>query len=52
MRLLQKRFAKYNAPQVAMNNGLYSFYHPIETGQDTEVIIKGKKPLCLVPIVI
>ena len=45
MRLLQKRFAKYNAPQVAMKNGLYSFYHPIETGQDTEVIIKGQKAL-------
>jgi 8-amino-7-oxononanoate synthase len=45
MRLLQKRFAKYNVPQVAMKMGLYSFYHPIETGQDTEVILKGKKTL-------
>ena len=45
MRLLQKKFAKYIAPQVAMKNGLYSFYHPIETGQDTEVIIKGQKTL-------
>ena len=45
MRVLLKKFAKYNLPQVAMKNGLYSFYHPIETGQDTEVIIKGQKAL-------
>ena len=45
MRLLQKKFAKYNAPQIAMKNGLYPFYHPIETGQDTEVILNGEKNL-------
>ncbi len=45
MRLLQKKFTKYNVPQILSKNGLYSFYHPIETGQDTEVILKGKKTL-------
>ena len=45
MRLLQQKFAKYNEPQVAMKMGIYSFYHPIETGQNTEVIINGKKAL-------
>ena len=45
MRLLQKKFTKYNVPQILSKNGLYSFYHPIETGQDTEVVLKGKKTL-------
>ena len=45
MRLLQKKFAKYNAPQIAMDKGLYSYYHSFESGQDTEVIVNGKKAL-------
>jgi len=45
MRLLQKKFTKYNVPQILSKNGLYSFYHPIETGQDTVVVLKGKKTL-------
>ena len=45
MRPLQKKFADYTEPQLAMKAGFYPFYHPIETGQDTEVILKGKKTL-------
>ncbi len=43
MRLLQKKFAKYNIPQITKEKGLYSYYHPFESGQDTEVIVNGKK---------
>lgn len=45
MRPLQKKFAPYTEPQMAMKAGFYPFYHPIETGQDTEVILRGKKTL-------
>ena len=45
MKPLQKKCADYTLPQDFMEKGLYSFYHPIETGQDTEVVIKGKKVL-------
>lgn len=45
MRPLQKKFASYTEPQLAMKAGFYPFYHPIESGQDTEVILKGKKIL-------
>ncbi|NPA68050.1 MAG: pyridoxal phosphate-dependent aminotransferase family protein [Chlorobi bacterium] len=45
MRHLQKRFAEYNLPQIAMKEGIYAFYHEIETGQDTVVKINGKEIL-------
>lgn len=45
MKLLQKRLAEFTAPQALIKQGLYSFYHPIETGQDTEVVLAGKKVL-------
>jgi len=45
MRPLQKKFADYTEPQLAMKAGFYPFYHPIESGQDTEVILRGKKIL-------
>jgi len=45
MRSLQKKFAKYNEPQIAIKNGLYSYYHRFESGQDTEVLLNGKKVL-------
>lgn len=45
MKRLQKKFANYNEPQMAMKMGFYPFYHPLESGQDTEVIYKGKKVL-------
>ena len=45
MRLLQKKFAKYNIPQIVKEKGLYSYYHSFESGQDTEVIVNGEKAL-------
>ncbi len=42
---LQKKLAEYRIPQMFMEQGIYPFYHPIETGQDTEVILRGKKTL-------
>ncbi len=45
MKRLQKKFADYNEPQKAMAMGFYPFYHPLESGQDTEVLYKGKKVL-------
>ncbi|NOZ34271.1 MAG: pyridoxal phosphate-dependent aminotransferase family protein [Chlorobi bacterium] len=45
MRQLQKRFSEYRLPQIAMQQGIYAFYHEIETGQDTVVKIKGKNIL-------
>ena len=45
MKPLQKKLAEYRIPQMFMEQGIYPFYHPIETGQDTEVILRGKKTL-------
>ncbi len=45
MKPLQKKLAEYRLPQMFMEQGIYPFYHPIETGQDTEVILRGKKTL-------
>ena len=45
MKPLQKKLAEYRIPQMFMEQGIYPFYHPIETGQDTEVILSGKKTL-------
>ena len=45
MKPLQKKSLNYNLPQLLMQKGLYPFYHPIESGQDTEVTIKGEKVL-------
>lgn len=45
MKPLQKRFASFNLPQIAMEKGIYPFYHAIESGQDTVVKIKGKDVL-------
>ncbi len=45
MKPLEKRFKNFNAPQIAMEKGIYSFYHALESGQDTEVKIKGKNVL-------
>ncbi len=45
MKRLQKKFANYDEPQKAMAMGFYPFYHPLESGQDTEVLYKGKKVL-------
>jgi len=45
MKPLQKKLSEYRLPQMFKEKGIYPFYHPIETGQDTEVILRGKKTL-------
>ncbi len=45
MKPLEKKLAGYRIPQMFQAQGLYPFYHPIESGQDTEVILRGKKIL-------
>ncbi|MCF6242115.1 MAG: pyridoxal phosphate-dependent aminotransferase family protein [Bacteroidales bacterium] len=45
MRKLQKRLAEFKLPQIFMEKGIYPFYHSLESGQDTEVVLKGKKVL-------
>ncbi len=45
MKLLQKKLSEFNIPQLLEAKGMYPFYHKLETGQDTEVYMKGKKIL-------
>jgi 8-amino-7-oxononanoate synthase len=45
MGLLQDRLAKYDAPQKVMEAGIYPYFRAIESEQDTEVTIHGKKVL-------
>ena len=45
MKLLQEKLAKYDIPQKAMAAGFYPYFRMIESDQDTEVIISGKKVL-------
>lgn len=45
MKLLQEKLAKYDAPQQYMATGIYPYFRVIESDQDTEVIINGKKVL-------
>ncbi|MCD8042350.1 MAG: aminotransferase class I/II-fold pyridoxal phosphate-dependent enzyme [Tannerellaceae bacterium] len=45
MKLLQEKLAKYDAPQKAMAAGIYPYFRKIESDQDTEVYIDGKKVL-------
>ena len=45
MGILKARFANYDAPQKAMNAGIYPYFRMIESDQDTEVYIDGKKVL-------
>lgn len=45
MKLLQARLAKYDAPQKAKAAGVYPYFRKIESEQDTEVLINGKKVL-------
>ncbi len=45
MKLLRKRLSEYNLPQLFKAKDMYPFYHKLETGQDTEVYMKGKKIL-------
>jgi 8-amino-7-oxononanoate synthase len=45
MNLLNTKLAKYDAPQQVMKMGLYPFFRVIESDQDTEVLMNGKKVL-------
>jgi len=45
MKLLQQKLAEYDAPQKAKALGVYPYFRKIESDQDTEVVISGKKVL-------
>ena len=45
MKLLQAKLARYDAPQKAKALDVYPYFREIESDQDTEVIINGKKVL-------
>jgi 8-amino-7-oxononanoate synthase len=45
MTLLQEKLGQYDAPQRAMAAGIYPYGRMIESDQDTEVTISGKKVL-------
>ncbi len=45
MGILQEKLSKYDAPQRAMEAGIYPYFREIESDQDTVVSIKGKKVL-------
>lgn len=42
---LHNKVKSFTAAQEARDKGLYPYFRPISSGQDTEVIIKGKKVL-------
>lgn len=42
---LKDKFSGYDAPQKAMQAGIYPYFREIESDQDTEVIIGGKRVL-------
>ncbi|MBR3455819.1 MAG: aminotransferase class I/II-fold pyridoxal phosphate-dependent enzyme [Bacteroidaceae bacterium] len=45
MGLLQDRFKKYREPQKFMQLGVYPYFRQIDSHQDTEVMMSGKKVL-------
>lgn len=45
MKPLQAKFARYTIPQEAKAKGVYPYFTPISSEQDTEVIVNGKKVL-------
>ncbi|KGN74366.1 2-amino-3-ketobutyrate CoA ligase [Porphyromonas macacae] len=45
MKQLQKKLARYTAPQEAQDAGIYPYFRCIESEQDTEVVISGRKVL-------
>ena len=45
MGILKDKFSSYDAPQKAMQAGIYPYFREIESDQDTEVLINGKKVL-------
>ena len=45
MRILQEKLSKYDVPQQIQRLGVYPYFRKIESDQDTEVVINGKKVL-------
>ncbi|MDR1525220.1 MAG: pyridoxal phosphate-dependent aminotransferase family protein [Tannerella sp.] len=45
MNILREKLAKYDTPQKAKAAGIYPYFREIESDQDTEVTISGKKVL-------
>ncbi|HLP71842.1 MAG TPA: aminotransferase class I/II-fold pyridoxal phosphate-dependent enzyme [Bacteroidales bacterium] len=45
MKILQKKLRSYDAPQKAMQAGIYPYFREISSDQDTEVLINNKKVL-------
>lgn len=45
MRILQEKLSKYDVPQQIQRLGVYPYFRTIESDQDTEVVINGKKVL-------
>jgi len=45
VRILKEKLSGYDAPQKAMQAGIYPYFREIESDQDTEVMIDGKKVL-------
>jgi 8-amino-7-oxononanoate synthase len=43
--ILKDKFSAYDAPQKVMQAGIYPYFREIESDQDTEVMINGKKVL-------
>ncbi len=43
--LLQKKMATYTAPQEVMEAGIYPYFKVMESGQDPEIVYKGKRML-------
>ena len=45
MGLLQDKLSKYRVPQMVMAKGVYPYFREIDSAQDTEVVMEGKKVL-------
>ena len=45
MKRLQEKLGRYDAPQKAKAAGIYPYFRPISSEQDTEVVMNGKKVL-------
>ncbi len=45
MGLLQDKLSKYDLPQQIMAKGVYPYFRCLESGQDTEVMMSGRKVL-------
>jgi 8-amino-7-oxononanoate synthase len=45
MRILEQRTSQYDLPQQVQKMGIYPYFRAIESDQDTEVVMNGKKVL-------